>query len=134
MKGWSQNGTPSRKLQKLLSSSVICRRTDVDELPVLLLRVHSVVEQPRKHIRLQARGSFGNILKDRVVKDINPTIHHSWRLTAGLLREGVDSASRIHMNRSVSARILDPKDSHRRHGVVMLSMKCQQALEIDFEK
>src|SRR5438309_229547 len=66
--------------------------------------------------------------------DGNPAIDQSGSIASSFFGKTDDAITRIHVDRSVPARVFHPNDSHRCYGAGMFSMRADQVLEVDFEK
>jgi hypothetical protein len=86
-----------KKIAKLLSALIRCRCTYVDKHPVLLERIHSLIEQLREDVSFQAGWLFRDVLQNRMVKDVNAAIHQSGYIAGRLFRKASHSAGRIHV-------------------------------------
>src|ERR1022692_2068257 len=94
-----------KAIAKRLRVSKVFRSSYVDEHAVLFQHEHSMIEQMRKNISLQACWGLRDVLKNSATENVYATIYEARGIVAGLLLKSGHSAAGSRPHGSVTGRI-----------------------------
>src|SRR5271156_2063660 len=118
---------------KLLSARIILGGTYVDEYSLLLQCVHSMRQNVREHVSLQAGRAFWNVLEHCAIEDVDAPVDHSSSFASRFFQKADHPSPGIHLHGSVSCCGLNFPNSHT-DPPAMSTMKSNQLAEIDFQE